>query len=154
MPAPRPPLPVAVVTAMGLGYLVPSLTTAANTLLVPDPVVADRLFTAAWTTIPIPGAVAAGLVTVWTHRLRPPARPGARASARAFGIAALACLFLTTAASAVLVGNGVLPLADLQFVLPSGAIGGGMAARRWARAGRRARRARRVTAGEPAPLPL
>jgi hypothetical protein len=33
----------------------------------------------------------------------------------------------------VLIGNGVLPVSALQYTLPSAALGGGLAARRWAR---------------------
>lgn len=129
----RPPLPAALAAAVVPAYLWPALTTAVNALLVPDPVLAARLASAAWTTIAIPSAVAAGLVTLWTHRRTPPARRSVATTARAFATAAALCLVLSALGSAVLIGNGVLPFAALQFTLASAALGGGLAARRWAR---------------------
>ncbi len=129
----RPPLAVALTAAVVPAYLWPASTTALNALVVPDPALAARLATAAWTTIAIPSAVAAGLVTLRTHRRTPPARRSAGTTARASALGAGACLALSGAVSAVLIGNGLLPLAALQFTLASAALGGGLATRRWAR---------------------
>ena len=133
----RPRLPVVVVAAAVPAYLFPAVSAALNALVVPDPAVAARIATAAWTTIAVPSAVAAVLVTLWTHHRTPPLRPAAGTTARIVAAAAAACLAGAAAGSAVLIGNGVLPAAALQFTLGSAAVGGGLAARRWARSGRR-----------------
>jgi peptidoglycan/LPS O-acetylase OafA/YrhL len=130
---PRPRLPAALAAAVVPAYLFPAVTTALNALLVPDPDLAARLAAAAWTTIAIPSAVAAGLVTLWAHRRDPPPRRSAGTTARAVAGAALACLAVSAAACAVLVGHGALPPSALQFTLASAALGGGLAGRRWAR---------------------
>jgi hypothetical protein len=140
----RPPMLVALATAVVPAYLFPAVTTAVNALVIPNRAVATALAVAAWTTIAIPSAVASALVTLWTHRRTPPERPTAARSARAFTLAALACTVLAGAGSAVLIGNGVLPLSALQYTLTSAAIGGGLAARRWARTNRTRRRAGRA----------
>lgn len=136
----RPALPVALLAAVVPAYLFPALTTAVNALVIPDRLVADRLADAAWTTIAVPSAAAAALVTVWTHRRTPPVPTAIGSTARAAAGAALVCLLLAGAASAVLIGNGVLPASALQFTLSSAAIGGGLAGRRWARTNRPGRR--------------
>jgi hypothetical protein len=125
----RPALPVALISAVVPAYLFPALTTAVNALVISH----RELAAAAWTTIGIPSAAAAVVVTLWTHGRTPPGRPTAARSARAFAVAALACALLAGAGSAVLIGNGVLPLSALRYTLTSAAIGGGLAARRWAR---------------------
>jgi peptidoglycan/LPS O-acetylase OafA/YrhL len=129
----RPPLAAALTAAVVPAYLWPALTTALNALVVPDPLLAARLATAAWTTIAIPSAAAAGLVALWTRRRTPPPRRSAGTAARAVTLGAASCLALSGAASAVLIGNGLLPPAALQFTLASAALGGGLATRRWAR---------------------
>ena len=129
----RPSLLVALVTAVIPAYLLPALSVTLNTLVIPDDEFADQLAVAAWTTIAIPSAVASGLVTLWTYGLTPPQPPGARRSARAFVVAAVISTLLAGVGSAVLIGHGVLPLSTLQYTLPSAALGGGLAARRWAR---------------------
>ncbi|AEV85121.1 hypothetical protein ACWT_4097 [Actinoplanes sp. SE50] len=142
---------VALATAVVPAYLLPAVTTAGNALVIPDRAVATALATAAWTTIAIPSAVASALVTLWTRGRTPPRRPTAARSARAFTLAALACTVLAGAGSAVLIGNGVLPLSALQYTLTSAAIGGGLVAGRWARTNRTSRRAgRRRVAARPA----
>jgi hypothetical protein len=151
----RQSLPVALLLAVTPAYFLPALTTYVNTLVISDRQVADRLAVAAWTTIAIPSAAAAGLVTLWMHRRTPPAQPVAGDIARAFAAAALACALLGSAVSAVLIGNGVLPLSALQFTVTSAALGGGLAARRWARSNRpqRGRRARRTARADRTALP-
>ncbi len=136
----RPPLGPAVLGAAAGGYLFPALTTAVNALLVPDPAVADRLATAAWTTLGIPSAAAAVLATVWYHFRTPPAHPSASVTTAAFIRTALVFAALSGAVTTVLVLNGVLDLGAFGFTLSSAAMGGGIAARRWARTNR-ARRA-------------
>ena len=150
-PRPGPTLPVALVTAVVPAYLLPALTTALNALVIPDQQLADRLAVAAWTTIAIPSAAASALVTLWAYGRTPPERPAARGIVRAFAVAALACALLAAAGSAVLIGNGALPVSALQFTLPSAAIGGGLAARRWARTHRACRRHRAARTTQPAP---
>ncbi|CCH32208.1 hypothetical protein ABZ816_34400 [Actinosynnema sp. NPDC047251] len=135
---PRPRLPIALLAAVVPAYLFPALTSALSALVIPDPVVAAAVAAASWTTIAIPSAVAAVLVTLWTRRRTPPERPTAGRTAKAVGIAALICVLIAGAGSAVLIGNGVLPLTVLQYTLSSAAIGGGLAARRWARTNRAA----------------
>jgi hypothetical protein len=130
-------------------YLFPATTTALNALVIPDPEIAARVGIAAWTTIAIPSAVMAGIVAIVTSRRTPPV-PSARATARAFFLAALAGALLAGAATAVLIGNEILHVSDLQFTLLSGALGGGLAARRWARSSR-PRRSRKSTAGSTRP---
>jgi len=129
----RPSLLVALVVAVIPAYLLPALSVTLNTLVIPDQEFADQLAVAAWTTIAVPSAAASALVTLWTHGRTPPRPPGARRSARAFAVAAVISTLLAGAGSAVLIGNGVLPVSALQYTLPSAALGGGLAARRWAR---------------------
>lgn len=135
-PAPRPPLGRAVLGAAVGGYAFPAVTTALNALLIPVPEIADRLAVAAWTTLGIPSAVAAVLATVWYHFRTPPARPSAATTAAAFLRAAAVLAALSGAATAVLIAHGLLDLAALQFTLSAAAVGGGLAARRWARSHR------------------
>ena len=130
----RPALPAALVAAVLPAYLWPAVTTALNALVIPDPGVAARIGAAAWTTIAVPSAVAAGLVTLWTHH-RPP--PPAGTTARTVAVVVAACLVLAAVGTVVLIGHGVLPLSALQFTLTSAALGGGLSARRWARGHRR-----------------
>jgi hypothetical protein len=132
-PTPRPPLGRAVLAAAVGGYAFPAVTTALNALLIPDPELAGRLAVAAWTTLGVPSAVAAVLATVWYHFRTPPAGPSASTTLAAFLRAALVLAALSGAATAVLIANGLLDLAALQFTLSAAAIGGGLAARRWAR---------------------
>ena len=132
-PGPRAPLGRAVLGAAAAGYLFPAVTTAVNALVIPVPEVADQLAVAAWTTLGIPSAVASVLATVWYRYRTPPARPSARTTLAAFLRAALVLAALSGAVTAVLVGNGLLDPAALQFTLSAAAIGGGLPARRWAR---------------------
>lgn len=149
----RPPLPLALIAAAVPAYLFPALTTAANALVIPNREIAASLSVAAWTTIAIPSAAASVIVTLWNYWRTPPERPTAGRSARAFAIAALACVVLGGGGSALLIVNGVLPLSALQYTLSSAALGGGLAARRWARASRISRRAQRRQVRPASPDP-
>jgi len=133
VPALRPPLGRAVLGAAVGGYAFPAVTTAVNALVIPVPEVADRLAVAAWTTLGIPSAAAAVLATLWYHFRTPPARPSAGTTLAAFLRAALVSAALSGAGTAMLIGNGMLDLAALQFTVSAAAMGGGVTARRWAR---------------------
>ncbi len=127
------PLGRAVLVAGAGGYAFPAVTTALMALLVPDPELGDRLAVAAWTTLGVSSAAAAVLATVWYHFRTPPDRSSATTTLAAFLRAALVLAALSGTATAVLVVNGLLDPATFQFTLPAAAIGGGLAARRWAR---------------------
>ncbi|TCO61042.1 hypothetical protein [Actinocrispum wychmicini] len=119
-------------------YAFPAVTAYLNAQLIPDSDLAARLEVASYSTIAIPSAVAAVLVTLWLHSRTPPEAPSRGRVARTVAIAALVCVALAGAVSAVLIGNGLQDLSILQFTLGSAALGGGLSARKWVRS--RARR--------------
>ncbi|MEU4803821.1 hypothetical protein [Actinosynnema sp. NPDC023587] len=139
----RPGRLSAVIRSAVPAYAFPAVTAYLNAQLVPDPAFADRLEQASCTTIAIPSAAAATLVTLWLHGRTPPEAAGRGVVARTVAVAALVCTVLAGAASALLIGNGLADLSVLQFTLGSAAIGGGLSGRAWARS-RSPRRGRRT----------
>lgn len=116
-------------------YAVPAVATFANAQVIPDAEFAQRIEAASYTTIAIPSAAASAAVTVWLIRRTPP--PATAASRRrAFLTAGLACSAVAAMLSAVLIGNGLQAPSLLQFALPAAFMGGGLAARAWARSRR------------------
>ncbi|MEV6769285.1 hypothetical protein AB0N05_11745 [Nocardia sp. NPDC051030] len=114
-------------------YAFPAVSAYLNAQIIPAPDFAARLEVASYTTIAIPSAVAAALVTLWLYGRIPPEAPSRGRVARTIATAALVCAALAGFVSAVLIGNGLLDLSILQFTLGSAVLGGGLAARAWVR---------------------
>jgi hypothetical protein len=136
----RPSLVPTVLGAAAGAYLIPAVTTAVNALFIPDPAVSERLAVAAWTTLGVPSAAAAVLATIWFHSRSAPVSPSAAVTVRAFAWTAAFFALLAGGGTAVLIGNGLLDPASLQFTMSAAAMGGGITARRWARTNRRSRK--------------
>ncbi|MEU5695286.1 hypothetical protein [Actinosynnema sp. NPDC020468] len=134
---PRPGRLTAVLRSALPAYAFPAVTAYLNAKIIPDPDLAARLETASYSTIAIPSAASAVLVTLWLHNRTPPEAPTRGRVARAMALAALVCAALAGAVSAVLIANGLQDLSVLQFTLSSAVIGGSISARAWARSRRR-----------------
>lgn len=145
VPLHRPPLRRALLSNVVPAYLVPTAITYLNAQLIPDERLAAQIEAASYSWIAVPSALASAVVTVWLHRRVPAAMPRPW---RALGLGTLAGTALALAGTLVLIAAGLADASVLQFTVSSAAVGGGLAARAWAKPRPRTRRpdpaARRV----------
>jgi hypothetical protein len=145
-PGPRPaPLARAVVVAALPAYALPAVQVFVTSRLLGD----DRLATAAFTSIAVPSAVAAALVTVVLHGRTPAVRPAAALTTVL--AAALGCATIALAVAASLGGTGLADSTLLLDAVPSAAVGGTVTAAVRVRSARHRSRRRRAGGRCPAP---
>jgi hypothetical protein len=128
-------------------YAVPAIQVFVTSRLLGD----DRLSMAAFTSIAIPSAVAAALVTVVLHGRTPEVRPTVALALTTVLAAALGCATIAVAVAASLWGTGLADSTILLDAVPSAAVGGAVTAAVRVRSARHRSRPRGAGGRCPAP---